>query len=356
MATFNISLTGTDFYPFSAFNIYDVLNGGYLYDPFEENYSFFQSNTADGGGINDIFSYVLSGGELKLSYKDLDINNIKNNGEFIFCKANVIFDLSNFDQTQSKIIKMVFDPKNGESSQTFDFYLSANELFYPNLSSIETVYNPSEEFYTFFNPIFKIYYEDGTIVNLVFPLTSIQCGIFESYKNKFLIESIPYQEKTNNVLLFINDKESDDLILTNLSTSLVLESGLEEDQTLPFESTSPLAVPFVETIALQEFQTTTIEIPIPPTNENPIIPQDPTPTPTVTPTVTPTSGISPTPTPTPTLTPFLTNNNIVTFDGENIITFDGIEIEVFSGTTTTNILTFDNENIQTFDGDPIIFF
>jgi hypothetical protein len=171
-----------------------------------------------------------------------------------------------------------------------------------------------------------------------------------------LIESIPYQEKTNNVLLFINDKESDDLILTNLSTSLVLESGLEEDQTLPFESTSPLAVPFVETIALQEFQTTTIEIPIPPTNENPIIPQDPTPTPTVTPTVTPTSGISPTPTPTPTLTPFLTNNNIVTFDGENIITFDGIEIEVFSGTTTTNILTFDNENIQTFDGDPIIFF
>jgi hypothetical protein len=234
----------------------------------------------------------LSGGIFSLSYNDLQSNTIKDKGHYIFCNSDVVFDFSGFDQTRSKIVKLHFDSKNGEKIQTRNFYISSNQFFYPNLEGVSARYYPSEEFYTFFNPIFKIYYEDGNVLNLLVPLTSVQCGIFESYKNKTIIESIPFQESSNNVLLFINDKVNNDLILTNVSTSIVLEEGLEEDQSLPFQTTSPLAVPFVDTL-----------IPLPKENENPIIPPEPTPTPTLTPTSTPTPTLTPTLTLTPTITP-----------------------------------------------------
>ena len=278
MSTLTIVVTGTYLSPFSASDVYQTLHGGYLYDPMASPLSFFYPTSVFGGEISTIFSEYLSGGETNVSYKDLPENNLYLKGHYAFCDSEVVFDFSLFDQSESKIIKIVFDPDNNSEIQTYDSFLSAGKLIYPELDSIKSTYYPSEEFYTLFEPKFTIYCEDGNIINITIPLTSVQCGIFDSYKDKTIVESVPSYKSSSNVLLFINDRGNDELILTNISTSL--EFKLDEDvKNLPFTPEIPLAIP-LGTGLLQQLFNTTIQIPVPPINENPVIPPRPTPTPT----------------------------------------------------------------------------
>jgi hypothetical protein len=281
MSSLTIVVTGTYLSPFSASDTYNVLHGGYLLDPMASPLSFFYPTSVFGGEIATIFTEYLSGGQTELAYDDLPENELILGGHYVFCNSDVIFDLSEFDQTESKIIKLIFNPDNGLESQTFDSKIQNSQLYYPVLSSIQSTYYPSEEFYTLFYPKFEIYYEDGNVVNITIPLTSVQCGIFDSYKDKTIVEVVPFYKKSSNVLLFVNDNLQDDLILTNISTSLKFE--LEETvQQLPFATEAPLAIPLGIGL-LQQISTTTIQIPIPPVNVNPVIPPQPSPTPTPTP-------------------------------------------------------------------------
>ena len=186
MSTLTIVVTGTQISPFSASDTYNVLHGGYLYDPMASPLSFFYPTSVFGGEISSVFTESISGGDFELAYADLPGNELILEGHYVFCNSEVIFDFSKFDQTESKIIKLIFEPNNDTEKQTFNYYVSANQNFYPTLSSIKSDYYPSEDFYTLFTPKFTIYYEDGNIVNVVVPLTSIQCGIFDSYKDKTL--------------------------------------------------------------------------------------------------------------------------------------------------------------------------
>lgn len=264
-----IVVTGTQISPFSASDTYNVLHGGYLYDPMATPLSFFYPISVFGGEISTIFGDFISGGDFKISYDDLPENELILEGHYVFCNSEVIFDFSKFDKTESKIIKLVFDPNNNYEKQTFNYYVSSGQNFYPNLNSVKSEYYPSEEFYTLYSPKFTIHYEDGNFVNIVIPLTSIQCGIFDSYKDKTLVESVPFYKSESNVLLFINDTQEDDIILTNISTSLVFE--LEELTTaIPFVEETPLAA--LNAAILEQLLTTTIKIPEPPVKENPVNP------------------------------------------------------------------------------------
>ena len=268
-STLTIIVTGTQISPFSASDTYNVLHGGYLYDPMASPLSFFYPTSVFGGEISTVFTESISGGDLELAYDDLPSNELILDGHYIFCDSEVVFDFSKFDQTESKIIKLIFEPNNNSEKQTFNYYVSANQNFYPILSSIKSNYYPSENFYTLFTPKFTIYYEDGNIVNVVVPLTSIQCGIFDSYKDKTLVESVPFYKSDSNVLLFINDIEEDDIILTNISTSLTFD--LEQlDSALPFVEETPLAA--LNAALLEQLLTTTVIIPEPPVNVNPVQP------------------------------------------------------------------------------------
>ena len=279
MTSLTIVVTGTYLSPFSASDTYNVMHGGYIIDPMASPFSFFYPTSVFGGEIATIFTQFISGGETKISYDDLPENELVLEGHYVFCDSEVVFDLSNFDQTESKIIKVIFNPNNGSAIQTMDSKISSNQLYYPLLNTIKTTYYPSEEFYTFFYPKFKIYYEDGNIANIIIPLTSVQCGIFDSYKDKSIVEVVPFYKNSSNVLLFVNDNLEDDLILTNISTSLKFD--LEEDFQEIIET--PLAIALGIT-SLQEIDTPTIQIPVPPVNVNPVIPpKPPTPTPTPTP-------------------------------------------------------------------------
>jgi hypothetical protein len=264
MSTYTITVEGTYISPFIDSDTYNVLHGGYLNDPMASPLSFFYSSTANGGLISTTYDNTLSGGIFEIAYSDLPENVITLSGHYIFCNTDVIFDFKNFDQTVSKIIKLVFDAGNGENLQTYNSYVSNNEIFYPTLSSIKSTYYPSKNYYTFFNPKFKIYYLDGNIVNLTIPLTSVQCGIYETYKNKTIVDVIPLYKDTGDVVAFINDTVNDDLIITNISTHSTFEPDFDTIQ-IPLSALSKLSPIALALLQLPQVTYT----------ENPVIPSEP---------------------------------------------------------------------------------
>jgi hypothetical protein len=215
---------------------------------------------------SDIKMVVLSGGTFKINYNDL--KNIKqtNKGNYVFCDTEVDFNFSQFDETKSKIIKLVFDPNNGEKIQTFSAQVSNNNfVVYPNLSSIKTKYYPSELYNTFYYPNFKINYEDGNFINLTVPLTVFQCGIYEKYKEKRILETVPYYANTQNVLIFINDDRDNELFIGDINTRLpfILSANVPSKD---------VELPFLLELVPQQSTVESIDpfIPEPPINENPI--------------------------------------------------------------------------------------
>lgn len=200
------------------------------------SYSLNESWVISGwGGKN--YSLSAYGGDLNIKYNDLSNIKQKTDGNYTFCDSEIIFDFSEFDQTKSRITKLLFDPNNGKDYQIFTSYIDENNnLIYPNLSAIKTNYYPSESFYTYYNPNFIIDYADGTCINLTIPITSVQCGIFETYKNKNVLESLPYYKNISNILLFINDNLNNETYIGDIYTRLpfILSANLpEKDVELP---------------------------------------------------------------------------------------------------------------------------
>lgn len=233
-------------------------------------YGLNESWVMSGWGGNN-YSLSAYGGNFEIGYNDLSNIKQKTAGNYVFCDSEVIFDFSEFDQSKSRIVKILFNPDNGNNHQSFTSYVDENNsLIYPILSSIKTKYYPSELFYTYYNPNFIIDYADGTSINLTIPITSVQCGIYETYKDKNILESLPYYKNISNILLFVNDNLSNETYIGDIYTKLpfVLSANLpEKDIELP---NIIRAVPIGSTIDSIEPIT-----PNPVTNNNPVLPPIP---------------------------------------------------------------------------------
>jgi len=105
---------------------------------------------------------------------------------------------------------------------------------------------------------------DGNIVNLTIPLTSVQCGIYETYKNKTIVDVIPLYKDTGDVVAFINDTVNDDLIITNISTHSTFEPDFDTIQ-IPLSALSKLSPIALALLQLPQVTYT----------ENPVIPSEP---------------------------------------------------------------------------------
>ncbi len=268
MNAYNIKIKETEFTPFNSLCSCDVFDGGSFIDPMASPLSFFYPNTANGGTYNSNYTLTAFGNGFRILYEDLNNMIQHSQGKYIFCDSEVVFDLSEFDETVSKITKVVFDPDNGDSKQTFTTYVSNNSVYYPTISSIKTKYYPSELFYTYYNPNFKIIYNDGTNVNIILPLTSIQCGLFDTYENKKILDCLPYYKNISNAVIFLNDTKDKTISINEIYTRIpfvlsanVFENDVELENIIkpvPNESTVSLGV---------EPQKTTIK-----TNNNPVLP------------------------------------------------------------------------------------
>jgi hypothetical protein len=244
-------------------------NGESVYIIEDKNDKVFQLDTNEYWELSSYsnipFNGTINGGNLKTTYFDLKNKTNKLQGHYIFCETEVVFDLSEFDQTRSKIIKAIFDSDNGEKTKTFSAYVSNNQIYYPDLSNIKAIYYPSEVFYTYYNPKFTIIYEDGMNINLTIPITSVQCGIFEAYKNKTIVDTSPFYKNPDNLIVFINDKNDNTISIGNINTKLpfTLEEITQQQSNI------------VTSIQLAQFQSTIAQIAEPTFNENPTVPPAP---------------------------------------------------------------------------------
>ena len=306
MSSLTIVVTGTNISPFSASNFDDTLNGGYLIDPMAVPLSFFYPTSVFGGEIATVFTQEISGGYLSTYYGDLNLNTLILDGYYSFCDSEVTFDLSNFDETTSKIVKIIFDPDNGSAIRTINANISSD---YVSISSnnIKSTYYPNTSYYTVYHPNFNIFYEDGKNVNIIVPLTSIQCGIFDFYKSKTILDSVPLDRNDANVLIFLNDRDNNEVSLSNIYTSKLFEL---------VQPASAFAI-----------------LPPPDFYINPVAPPPP-----------------PTPTPTPTPPPPI--NGLVTI-------VDGISLKEIQGgllyrISDKSIIDFNNYQIYSFNGEELV--
>lgn len=273
MNTYSIKITGTDFSLYSQLSSLNVIDGGFLFDPLASPLSFFYSLSTDCGsltGSNSVFSITAFGGDFETYYNDLKKYTFTTKGHIVFCKTMVFFNLSGFDQSRSKIKSLTFFPENSGKMENYTVKMIDQSLVYPEIDNIHYIYYPKEKFYTLYNPRFVLNYNDGTVQTIICPLTVAQCGIFESYKEKSILESIPYFEKLNSVAVFMNDESTNDLIATllDVKSPFVFDTSEIDRIDLPF-SVSPVppnaSSPFVPI-------TQGTSLPSIPTNPNPVEP------------------------------------------------------------------------------------
>lgn len=274
MNTYTVKITGTDYTPYSGLSSFNVLDGGFLYDPLAAPLSFFYSLTTNGGtltGSNSVFNLTSIGGSLETNYNDLKNYNFKTKGNIVFCETKVTFDFSNFDQTRSLIKSIIFDSDNSEKKQIYSIKINQSSLIYPELNKSNSLYYPKEKYYTVYEPKFIINYNDGTSQTIVSPLTVAQCGILDSYKNKSMLDSLPYFKQLNNVAIFVNDKKNNDLLISllDVKSPFVADTSDLDNVELPF-SVAPIPLGNVNPFtSITQINLTPSTPQIPP-NPNPI--------------------------------------------------------------------------------------
>jgi hypothetical protein len=255
---------------------YGVLDGGFLFDPLANPLSFYYSLTTNGGsltGSNSVFTLTAIGGNLKVYYQDLKNYRYNAEGNLAFCDSNVTFDFSNFDQSRSKIRSIVFYPDNSEKIKTFNSKIIGQSLIYPSLSSSNSVYYPKEKFYTIYKPKFIVNYDDGTAQTITSTLSVIQCGLIDTYKNKSMLESVPYFKELNSVAIFVNDKSNNNLLvsLLDVKSPFVFDTSELDTVELPF-SVAPIPLNSINPLAATLQAQLNPSVPVPPTNQNPSTP------------------------------------------------------------------------------------
>ena len=271
MNTYTIAITGTNYSPYSGLSSFDVLYGGSLFDPLAHPLSFYYSLTTNGGsltGSNSVFNLTSIGGRFFTSYNDLKNYIFETKGNIVFCKSDVTFDFTNFDQSRSLIKSLIFDPDNTEKKQTYNIKFAGAIPLYPELNKSNSLYLPKEKFYTIYKPKFTVNYNDGTSQTIISPLTVTQCGILDSYKNKAMLDSLPYFKEFDNVAIFVNDKKNNDLSISllDVKSPFVSDTSDLDNIELPF-SIAPIPItnanPFIQI-------TQTQRMPQVPTDTSPI--------------------------------------------------------------------------------------
>jgi hypothetical protein len=274
MNTFTTIITATNYSPYSSLSSFDVLDGGFLFDPLAAPLSFFYSLTTNCGtltGSNSVFNLTSIGGPLETNYNDLKNYTFRTKGDLVFCKTHVTFDLSDFDQTRSLIKSIIFNSDNSEKNQIYSIKLNGGILIYPELNKSNSLYYPKEKFYTIYEPKFTINYNDGTSQTIVSPLTVAQCGILDSYKNKSMLDSLPYFKELSNVAIFVNDEKNNDLLISllDVKSPFVADTSDLDNVELPF-SVAPIPLVNVNPFTLITQTTLTPSTPQVPTDPNPI--------------------------------------------------------------------------------------
>jgi len=171
-------------------------------------YNFFYPLTAFGGTYFDVnYTTTVSGGPFyDYCYQDFCFEKFSLNAINLYCVANVNFVLSAFDETQAKLIRLVYDFNDDTPKVVKNFnYISPQQTLIRN-EIVSHIYYPTEQFVTTYRPSITAIYEDGCINVVTLTLNSYKCGIYDAFKDVALLDSAQ-TKNTNNIILTLEDRK-----------------------------------------------------------------------------------------------------------------------------------------------------
>lgn len=188
----------------------------FVYNYFSEkwNFNLYRENLA--------YSTELTGGNLSsYSYEDYSLLTSIITIPIQSCVTMITVDLSNFDQSASKINKIVYSYDNSEKTITSKF-INNTVVFDSNQFSVIVVpsnVNTIETYYLYLS----VFRQDSTLNKLILSGNLLKCGIRDLYKNTKLLDS-QIVDNSNDLLLVSENRDDNLVFLNKLNVNIPVQS------------------------------------------------------------------------------------------------------------------------------------
>jgi len=132
----------------------------------------------------------------------------------LFCVTNVNFILSAFDESENKIIRLIYDFDDNSALLIKNYSFSQNDISLKD-RVVSHIYYPTKNFVTAYMPKISAVYEDGCITTITAVLCCFKCSLVNTYKNMVLLDAA--QSKIpRSIFLTLEDKEANQLFSNTL--------------------------------------------------------------------------------------------------------------------------------------------
>ena len=179
------------------------------------------------GGVT--FDSVTSGGPMfDICFQDYCYKTYQVGAFKLFCNTTVNFKLSNIDETDSRVIKIIYNFDDGGDIYEVDFSTVDGVLYSPINTVVSRTYYPTDTLVTTYTPTISVIRNDCCINTYTVTLSAFRCGILDIYEDVVLLNAqqtagfdiILTLEKKNNRQIFKNALNINDLefVVPALST------------------------------------------------------------------------------------------------------------------------------------------
>ena len=181
-------------------------------------YDFVYPLTAFGGTysmFNLTFTKTICGGPFyDYCYQDFCFESFVLQPINLFCISNVNFVLSAFDESENKIIRLIYDFGDNSALLIKNYSFSQNAI--PLKEQIVShIYYPTEKFVTAYMPRISAVYEDGCITTVIAVLCSFKCSLIDSYKDMVLLDATQ-SKVSRSIFLTLEDRVANQLFSSTL--------------------------------------------------------------------------------------------------------------------------------------------
>lgn len=295
-----VQLSGTAYSPLSSYPTVDFKNG-YFFKNVERISTFNYPTTTfggpltsdeglfiDGGGV--VFGTTISGGPMiNYTYNDFSGLNTRVDLGLFYCTPTIFVSLSNFDQTVSPILKLVYQQSRSSSLYTLNSVLSVQPLstfvntilLPPAKPLLKLEFVPSPTYITTYESFLSVIRLDGTVNTFTIATSVAQCEMLDLYDTSNIINS-QLLDNSDYVLLTLENRNNKTVYnsIINTSTPFYLVTGgdttsleqfdVEPTSIFDLDTASQTSTEF---IAEQIRQVALPEVPQPRPKINPVTPE-----------------------------------------------------------------------------------
>ena len=243
----------------SAYDVCDYLDHYIFSDPISGTDIFYPLSAFGGTFSSATFDSVVSGGPMtNVCTQDFCYGVVNVPSVSLFCTTTVYFNLTGLNETDSNIIKIIYD--FDDNSETVEQNLTFNHTqpISPKTIIKSRTYYPTDRLTTTYTPSISVVRSDCCINTYRFTLCAFRCSVLDLYENVSLLNA--QQSTPFNVILTLENERDLQLFSSILNISDPVFAPVQTS--LPY--TVETVPPDQNTVVVDE------RIPTPPTDINPI--------------------------------------------------------------------------------------